>query len=115
MTKTTYQKETPELIKELHTAPEGLNQTEAQQRLQENGPNQLKEAKKKSTLALFLDTFKDAMVVVLLIVAIVQMVMGAHVESLVIFAVLLLNSVVSVIQTKKSRRLIGCVEKTIRT
>ncbi|MEG2643700.1 MAG: cation-translocating P-type ATPase [Enterococcus sp.] len=111
MTKTTYQKETPELIKELHTAPEGLNQTEAQQRLQENGPNQLKEAKKKSTLALFLDTFKDAMVVVLLIVAIVQMVMGAHVESLVIFAVLLLNSVVSVIQTKKAEGSLDALKK----
>ena len=111
MTKTTYQKETPELIKELHTAPEGLNQTEAQQRLQENGPNQLKEAKKKSTLALSLDTFKDAMVVVLLIVAIVQMVMGAHVESLVIFAVLLLNSVVSVIQTKKAEGSLDALKK----
>lgn len=111
MTKTTYQKETPELMKELHTAPEGLNQTEAQQRLQENGPNQLKEAKKKSTLALFLDTFKDAMVVVLLIVAIVQMVMGAHVESLVIFAVLLLNSVVSVIQTKKAEGSLDALKK----
>lgn len=42
------------------------------------------------------------MVIVLLIVAIVQMIMGAHVESIVIFAVLLLNSVVSVIQTKKA-------------
>ncbi|WP_407856532.1 cation-translocating P-type ATPase [Enterococcus hailinensis] len=111
MTKTTYQKATPELMQELHTAPEGLNQTEAQQRLQENGPNQLKEAKKKSTLALFLDTFKDAMVVVLLIVAIVQMVMGAHVESLVIFAVLLLNSVVSVIQTKKAEGSLDALKK----
>ncbi|WP_153061232.1 HAD-IC family P-type ATPase, partial [Escherichia coli] len=68
----------------------------------ENGLNQLKEAPKKSSFALFLDTFKDAMVIVLLIVAIIQMVMGAHVESIVIFAVLLLNSVVSVIQTKKA-------------
>lgn len=42
------------------------------------------------------------MVIVLLIVAVVQMIMGAHVESIVIFAVLLLNSVVSVIQTKKA-------------
>ncbi|OJG47040.1 calcium-translocating P-type ATPase, PMCA-type [Enterococcus hermanniensis] len=111
LTKTTYQKETNELIQELQTVPEGLSQVEAQQRLQENGPNQLKEAKKKSTLTLFLDTFKDAMVVVLLIVAIVQMVMGAHVESLVIFAVLLLNSVVSVIQTKKAEGSLDALKK----
>ena len=102
MTKHVYQQETDRLMKDLNTSPEGLSQTEAQQRLQENGPNQLKEAKKKSSLTLFLETFKDAMVIVLLIVAVVQMIMGAHVESIVIFAVLLLNSVVSVIQTKKA-------------
>lgn len=102
MTKHAYQQETDKLMTDLKTAPEGLSQAEAQQRLQENGPNQLKEAKKKSSLTLFLETFKDAMVIVLLIVAVVQMIMGAHVESIVIFAVLLLNSIVSVIQTKKA-------------
>lgn len=102
MTKHAYQQETDKLMTDLKTAPEGLNQAKAQQRLQENGPNQLKEAKKKSSLTLFLETFKDAMVIVLLIVAVVQMIMGAHVESIVIFAVLLLNSIVSVIQTKKA-------------
>ena len=111
MTKHMYQQETNELMKELNTAPEGLSQAEAQQRLQENGPNQLKEAKKKSSLTLFLETFKDAMVIVLLIVAVVQMVMGAHVESLVIFAVLLLNSFVSVIQTKKAEGSLDALKK----
>ena len=106
-----YQQETDGLMKDLNTSPEGLSQTEAQQRLQENGPNQLKEAKKKSSLTLFLETFKDAMVIVLLIVAVVQMIMGAHVESIVIFAVLLLNSVVSVIQTKKAEGSLDALKK----
>ncbi|MGO2637714.1 MAG: cation-translocating P-type ATPase [Enterococcus viikkiensis] len=111
MTKQVYQQETEELMNDLNTAPEGLSQAEAQKRLQENGPNQLKEAKKKTTLSLFLETFKDAMVVVLLIVAIIQMVMGAHVESIVIFAVLILNSVVSVIQTKKAEGSLDALKK----
>ncbi|MGX7124472.1 cation-translocating P-type ATPase [Enterococcus viikkiensis] len=111
MTKQVYQQETEELMNGLNTAPEGLSQAEAQKRLQENGPNQLKEAKKKTTLSLFLETFKDAMVVVLLIVAIIQMVMGAHVESIVIFAVLILNSVVSVIQTKKAEGSLDALKK----
>ncbi|MGO3727364.1 MAG: HAD-IC family P-type ATPase, partial [Enterococcus viikkiensis] len=111
MTKQVYQQETEELMNGLNTAPEGLSQAEAQKRLQENGPNQLKEAKKKTTLSLFLETFKDAMVVVLLIVVIIQMVMGAHVESIVIFAVLILNSVVSVIQTKKAEGSLDALKK----
>lgn len=63
LTKHAYQQETTELMKDLNTTSEGLNPKEAQQRLQENGPNQLKEAKKKSSLTLFLETFKDAMVI----------------------------------------------------
>lgn len=101
MAKEMYQKDITEIMAEVQSQPEGLTQQEAAKRL-ENGLNQLKEAPKKSSWTLFLDTFKDAMVIVLLIVAIIQMIMGAHVESIVIFAVLLLNSVVSVIQTKKA-------------
>lgn len=101
MAKEMYQKEITEVMNEVNSSPSGLSQQEAAKRL-ENGLNQLKEAPKKSSLILFLETFKDAMVIVLLIVAIVQTIMGAHVESIVILAVLLLNSVVSVIQTKKA-------------
>ncbi|MGJ0705913.1 cation-transporting P-type ATPase [Enterococcus avium] len=41
MTKHVYQQETDRLMKDLNTSPEGLSQTEAQQRLQENGPNRV--------------------------------------------------------------------------
>lgn len=80
----------------------GLSEKEVSKRLEENGLNQLKEKPKKSSFQLFIETFKDAMVIILLIVAVIQLLMGAHVESIVIFAVLLLNSFVSVIQTKKA-------------
>ncbi len=76
---------------EVQSSPEGLTQQEAAKRL-ENGLNQLKEAPKKSSFALFLDTFKDAMVIVLLIVAIIQMVMVPTLSRSLFFAVLLLNS-----------------------
>ncbi|MBO1304657.1 cation-translocating P-type ATPase [Enterococcus sp. 669A] len=97
-----YQKKLSEVLVETRTSEEGLTKQEAQTRLTDQGPNQLKEAPRKSSLQLFFETFKDAMVIVLLIVATVQLVMGAYVESIVIFAVLLLNSVVSVVQTKKA-------------
>lgn len=98
----TYKQLLTEVLKETKSTENGLSQAEAAERLRVNGYNQLAEKKKKSSLQLFLETFKDAMVIVLLIVAVVQMVMGAYVESLVIFIVLLMNSVVSVIQTKKA-------------
>ena len=102
MEKKIYQVGIEDVIKEVNSSKEGLTGSEAKTRLEKNGYNQLKEAPKKTSFALFLETFKDAMVIVLLIVAIIQMAMGSYIESLVIFAVLLMNSVVSVIQTKKA-------------
>ena len=97
-----YQKEITEVMNEVNSSPSGLSQQEAAKALRK-WLESAERSSQKSSLILFLETFKDAMVIVLLIVAIVQMIMGAHVESIVIFAVLLLNSVVSVIQTKKQK------------
>ena len=102
MEKQTYQASLEEVMKDVSSQTTGLTGQESAKRLEENGYNQLKEAPKKSVWSLFLDTFKDAMVIVLLIVAVVQMVMGSYIESLVIFIVLMMNAVVSVIQTKKA-------------
>ena len=97
-----YKQSIEQVFNETNSTKEGLSNESVQKRFAEDGSNQLKEAPKKSSMQLFLETFKDAMVIVLLIVAVVQMVMGAWVESIVIFAVLLLNSIVSMIQTKKA-------------
>lgn len=97
-----YKQSMEQVFTKTASTKDGLSKESAQKRLVENGPNQLKEVPKKSSMQLFLETFRDAMVIVLLIVAVVQMIMGAWVESVVIFAVLLLNAIVSVIQTKKA-------------
>ena len=54
------------------------------EKLERDGLNQLKRKAEKPTWKLFLETFKDAMVIVLLIVALIQMVMGDYIEFLVI-------------------------------
>ncbi|SEL19190.1 plasma-membrane calcium-translocating P-type ATPase [Carnobacterium iners] len=97
-----YQKEQKDILAELNTTTNGLKDEEVNSRLKKFGTNELKSVKKDSVLKLFLETFKDAMVIVLLIVAVVQILIGSVVESLIIFAVLMINSVVSVVQTKKA-------------
>lgn len=106
-----YQQELTSLYQEMTTSSEGLSNQEAEARLEKNGLNQLPEKPKKSILRLFFETFKDAMVIVLLIVVLVQLFMGALVEAIVILAVLLLNSIVSVIQTKKAEGSLDALRK----
>ncbi|KAA3436180.1 cation-translocating P-type ATPase [Rufibacter hautae] len=97
-----YQRPTQEILQELQSSPQGLTTSEAQARLQTHGYNELKEAEKDSVLKLLLDTFKDPMVIVLLFAAAVQLALGEVIEAVIIFAVLVLNAIVSVVQTKKA-------------
>ena len=91
-----------EVLEENKSQFEGLSPKEVKNRQAKDGFNELKEKKKTSTWELFIDTLKDPMVIILLLVAFVQLFLGEFVESLVIFIVLMINSVVAVVQTKRA-------------
>ena len=97
-----YQQDTTEVLEELEATTEGLKQNEAEKRVKEFGYNELADKEQVATWKLFLETFKDPMVIVLLAAAGIQILLGEIAESLIIFLVLIINSVISVIQTKKA-------------
>ncbi|WP_071458862.1 cation-translocating P-type ATPase [Bacillus massilinigeriensis] len=91
-----------EVMSEIDSRESGLTKEEAASRLERDGYNEIADREKVPTWKLFLETFKDAMVIVLLAAAAVQILLGEMVESLIIFLVLLINSVISVVQTRKA-------------
>ncbi|GFO79284.1 cation-translocating P-type ATPase [Lactococcus lactis] len=97
-----YNQSVNEVLEETKSQFEGLSPKEVENRQDKDGFNELKEKKKTSTWELFIDTLKDPMVIILLLVAFVQLFLGEFVESLVIFIVLMINSVVAVVQTKRA-------------
>lgn len=97
-----YQTPIEDLIEKLKSNEEGLSKQEVEKKQEEHGYNEIAQKKRQSIFSLFLETFKDPMVVVLLIVALVQLFLGETVESIIIFAVLIINSILSVAQTKKA-------------
>ncbi|KSU25411.1 Calcium-transporting ATPase 1 [Lactococcus lactis] len=97
-----YNQSVNEVLEETKSQFEGLSTEEVENRQAKDGFNELKEKKKTSTWELFIDTLKDPMVIILLLVAFVQLFLGEFVESLVIFIVLMINSVVAVVQTKRA-------------
>ncbi len=97
-----YNQSVNEVLEEIKSQFEGLSPKEVENRQAKDGFNELKEKKKTSTWELFIDTLKDPMVIILLLVAFVQLFLGEFVESLVIFIVLMINSVVAVVQTKRA-------------
>ncbi len=97
-----YKKTSEEAMTDLGTQIEGLTQKEWKERLEKNGFNELEGKAKTPTWKLFVDSFKDPLVIILLIAALVQIFLGEVVESGVIFAVLILNSILGVVQTRKA-------------
>lgn len=98
----TYQKSLERILAELGSSPQGLADAQVKEKREQFGFNELAAQEKESLFKLFLNTFKDAMVIVLLLVASIQLVMGHAMESLIIFAVLMINAVISVLQTRKA-------------
>ena len=82
----------------------GLTSKEAAERLQKHGKNALAEGKKKSGLQVFLDQFKDLLVVILIIAALISMVSDNVESTVVIFAVLILNAVLGTVQHFKAEK-----------
>ena len=106
-----YKKSIDETLNQLKTSLDGLSSDTAKDLLTRHGYNELKEKDKTPTWKLFLETFKDPLVIILLIAALVQAFLGEGTESLIIFAVITLNSVLSVVQTKKAE---GSLESLIK-
>lgn len=102
MDKPIYQQSPETLLEKLNSSKKGLTSSEAKSRYEKWGPNEIHQEKKKSTLKMFFETFKDPMVIVLLIVAIIQILLGEVIESIVILGVVLLSSVITVVQEKKA-------------
>ncbi len=82
----------------------GLAGAEAARRLEQYGPNALAEGKKKSVLQVFLEQFKDLMVIILIIAAVVSLISGEGESTLVIFAVLILNAILGTVQHFKAEK-----------
>ncbi|WP_042347627.1 cation-translocating P-type ATPase [Bacillus massiliigorillae] len=97
-----YRNSTEEVFKEINATEKGLTTNDVNERIEKNGYNELKGKDKDPIWKLFLENFKDPMVIVLLIAAGVQIVLGEIIESLIIFIVLIVNAIISVIQTRKA-------------
>ncbi|PJJ26961.1 cation-translocating P-type ATPase [Lacrimispora celerecrescens] len=99
-----YQKTEEEVLEALHTSKEGLSATEAAGLLASKGENILEEGKKKSTLQVFAEQFRDLLVVILIAAAVISMLSGNAESTIVIVAVIVLNAVLGTVQHEKAQK-----------
>ena len=106
-----YKKEYKDVISEFKSEKSGLSNAEAKKRLEQNGFNELNGKEGESTLKLILNQFKDPLVIILIIAAIVQMFLKEAVEAIIIIAVVILNAILGVTQTKKAEGSLNSLKK----
>lgn len=99
-----YRKDIQERLEEFGSSEQGLSQSEAREKLDRHGYNEIEEEKPESILSLFFGNFKDVMIIILLIAAGVSAFIGEYVDAAIILAIVLLNAIISTVQSVKARQ-----------
>lgn len=92
------------VLKALDTQMEGLQDSQVTERRQKYGDNTLTETKRKSPIVVFLEQFKDLLVGILIVAAIISMFSGEIESTIVIFAVIILNAILGTVQHFKAEK-----------
>ena len=106
-----FRKSSQNVLKELKTEMNGLSKEEVKIRRERYGKNTLTEEKKKGVMQVFLEQFKDLLVIILIAAGIISLVSGQAESTLVIFAVIILNAVLGTFQHFKAEKSLEGLKK----
>ena len=113
-----YTKNIKDVEKELKTnIKTGLKDIDVKVRQDEFGENMIEEGKKESIIIRFIKQFKDFMIIILIIAAIVSAIVsylentGDYFDSLIIIAIVLFNGIMGLIQETKAEKAIEALKK----
>ncbi|MBQ8598620.1 MAG: HAD-IC family P-type ATPase, partial [Oscillospiraceae bacterium] len=93
-----------EIMEQFNVGRDGLSDARVSQQRQTYGENALAEEKKKGVIQVFLEQFKDLLVIILMITAVISAVTGNAESTLVILAVITLNAILGTWQHFKAEK-----------
>lgn len=103
-----------EVLKELKSSLNGLTTKEANNRIKKYGLNELPKEKQKGVFKIFLESFKDPIIYVLLVAAILSFIAKETLDACVILFIILVDSVVSTIQEHRAKKNSEALKNLIR-
>ena len=107
-----YSNDKDHILKELSTdSSKGLSSQEVTSRLKKYGENKLEEKKKKPFIKKLIEQLLDPMVIILFVAAILSAVTSDWIEMLIILAVVILNTTLSLIQEGKAENSVDALQK----
>lgn len=106
-----YQLSQNEVRREVNGKEEALTSSEVQQNKEKYGLNELVEGKKKSTIQIFLEQFKDFLVIILIVAAVVSGILGDAESAIVILIVITINAILGTVQTVKAEQSLNSLKE----
>lgn len=106
-----YQMTGEETIMEVNGSLEPLTDEQVLEHQEKYGPNELVEGKKKTVLQIFLEQYKDFLVIILIIAAIVSGFIGEVESTVVILIVITMNAILGTVQTVKAEQSLASLKK----
>ncbi|MBQ4340068.1 MAG: HAD-IC family P-type ATPase, partial [Firmicutes bacterium] len=111
-----YLTEIPQVFEALGSSEQGLTSEEAKKRLEEYGPNKLKEGKKDSLLKKFFKQMADPMIIILIVAAAISGITSLYsnesfADVIIIMIVVIINAVLGVFQENKAEKAIEALQE----
>lgn len=106
-----YQQSVDEVMNQMQADPKGLSDQQVAQRREQFGFNRLQAKRRTTIFEKFLAQFKDLMIIILIVAAIIAGIAGEHVDAAIILAVVILNAVFGVFQESKAENAIDSLKE----
>ena len=103
--------ETEEVLSHLEVRGNGLTSEEAKKRLEQYGPNQLKEALRPTFLQMLWEQLNNFVVILLIVASLISGLLGDYVEASAIMAIVVLNAVLGIVQERRAEEALAALKK----
>ncbi len=100
-----------EVLNHLEVRGNGLTSEEAKKRLEQYGPNQLKEALRPTFLQMLWEQLNNFVVILLIVASLISGLLGDYVEASAIMAIVVLNAVLGIVQERRAEEALAALKK----
>src|SRR4026207_2382887 len=100
-----------EVLNHLKERGNGLTSEEAKKRLEQYGPNQLKEASRPGFLQMLWEQLNNFVVILLIVASVVSAMLGDYVEGWAVRAIVVVNAVLGIVQERRAEEALAALKK----
>ncbi len=107
-----YRMKVDQVCEDMQVDPKnGLTSQEARKRLEQYGPNEITQKKRKTVWQMFFSQFTDFLIIILLAAAVISILVGEGIDAALIIIIVLLNATLSTIQESKAEKSLQLLKK----